>query len=263
MSFWQCAVGADREVKSSLDTLCLSEAETWSKLSTAMLTSESLKATKNVNSAKATAQRRVDTLAEESERKNQLILNLSKQLNEARESHAALLNKVEALTKQLEMLEAQNLTLSKEKEGITKELVVAQNTVRKLYKEAQAKKTSRTVNERPAGSLLAPPALWKPEARIKDPIKFKGPVLPPSGSCAQGAVVTQTPEGRPEERPDTGGVEVLVDQENQPPARKRSDRKAAPKTRKKAESKNPPTQSDNTKEKEEKKTAPRRTRRGG
>eukprot|EP01057_Protomagalhaensia_wolfi_P005865 Protomagalhaensia_wolfi_Nauph_80__5864@NODE_74_length_3972_cov_2245_061022_g56_i0_p3_GENE_NODE_74_length_3972_cov_2245_061022_g56_i0NODE_74_length_3972_cov_2245_061022_g56_i0_p3_ORF_typecomplete_len179_score13_48Myosin_tail_1/PF01576_19/1_1e05HAP1_N/PF04849_13/3_8e05TolA_bind_tri/PF16331_5/0_00051MPS2/PF17060_5/0_00087DUF3450/PF11932_8/0_0018KIAA1328/PF15369_6/0_0089Cep57_CLD_2/PF14197_6/2_5e02Cep57_CLD_2/PF14197_6/5_3Cep57_CLD_2/PF14197_6/0_021Cep57_CLD_2/PF14197_6/3_4e03HOOK/PF05622_12/0_026Nu len=134
MSFWQCAVGADREVKSSLDTLCLSEAETWSKLSTAMLTSESLKATKNVNSAKATAQRRVDTLAEESERKNQLILNLSKQLNEARESHAALLNKVEALTKQLEMLEAQNLTLSKEKEGITKELVVAQNTVRKLYK---------------------------------------------------------------------------------------------------------------------------------
>eukprot|EP01056_Protomagalhaensia_sp_Gyna25_P000119 Protomagalhaensia_sp_Gyna_25__118@NODE_1058_length_2237_cov_1383_824841_g843_i0_p2_GENE_NODE_1058_length_2237_cov_1383_824841_g843_i0NODE_1058_length_2237_cov_1383_824841_g843_i0_p2_ORF_typecomplete_len159_score18_51TolA_bind_tri/PF16331_5/0_0099Nup88/PF10168_9/0_017DUF3450/PF11932_8/0_02Laminin_II/PF06009_12/0_04COG6/PF06419_11/0_044Myosin_tail_1/PF01576_19/0_064AAA_13/PF13166_6/0_097NPV_P10/PF05531_12/0_41DMPK_coil/PF08826_10/0_46DUF3782/PF12644_7/0_24Atg14/PF10186_9/0_24HMMR_C/PF15908_5/1_2_N len=113
MSFWQCAVGADREVKSSLDTLCLSEAETWSKLSTAMLTSESLKATKNVNCAKAAAQRRVDAIAEESERRNQLLLNLSKQLNEARESHSTLLHKVEALTKQLEVLEAQNLTLSK------------------------------------------------------------------------------------------------------------------------------------------------------
>eukprot|EP01056_Protomagalhaensia_sp_Gyna25_P000123 Protomagalhaensia_sp_Gyna_25__122@NODE_1059_length_2236_cov_1385_588075_g843_i1_p2_GENE_NODE_1059_length_2236_cov_1385_588075_g843_i1NODE_1059_length_2236_cov_1385_588075_g843_i1_p2_ORF_typecomplete_len231_score43_54HAP1_N/PF04849_13/0_00012Cep57_CLD_2/PF14197_6/3_4Cep57_CLD_2/PF14197_6/0_0062Rootletin/PF15035_6/0_011Myosin_tail_1/PF01576_19/0_0073Myosin_tail_1/PF01576_19/4_6e03DivIVA/PF05103_13/1_3e02DivIVA/PF05103_13/0_0079DivIVA/PF05103_13/1_6e03TolA_bind_tri/PF16331_5/0_015CENPF_leu_zip/PF10 len=230
-----------------------------------MLTSESLKATKNVNCAKAAAQRRVDAIAEESERRNQLLLNLSKQLNEARESHSTLLHKVEALTKQLEVLEAQNLTLSKEKEGITKELVVAQNTVRKLYKEAQAKKTSRTVNERPAGSLLAPPALWKPETRLKDPIKFKGPVLPPSGSCLQGAAVTQTPDGRPEAQPDTGAVEVLVDQENQPPARKRSDRKAAPKARKKAESRNLPVQSENVRDldKDEKKITTRRTRRGG
>eukprot|EP01054_Gregarina_sp_Poly1_P003374 Gregarina_sp_Poly_1__3373@NODE_1973_length_2949_cov_301_490285_g1271_i0_p3_GENE_NODE_1973_length_2949_cov_301_490285_g1271_i0NODE_1973_length_2949_cov_301_490285_g1271_i0_p3_ORF_typecomplete_len203_score33_28Cep57_CLD_2/PF14197_6/0_001_NODE_1973_length_2949_cov_301_490285_g1271_i010111619 len=146
------------------------------------------------------------------------------------------MQRIQALTKQLEISEAHNVTLTKEKAGITKELVVAQNTIRKLYKESQSKKTHCQVkwtnDNRPGvgGSLLVPAGLWGTEDTR---IKVKDPVLPKIVPVC----IPETPENPAlqAEQPvpcvsDTGGVqtstEVVMDREGAAP-RKRADRKGS------------------------------------
>lgn len=254
MSIWQCASNADREVKSSLDTLCLSEADTWSKLSCAMMSQHALQSSQVVALSEAATQRRVQALIQDSERKVNLIKTLTEQLNETKEANVELTVRLQALTKQLEVCEAQNVTLTKEKAGITKELVLSQNTVRKLYKEIQSKKSHpppprnlNDIRQQAAAnalnvgsrSLLAPPDLWHNEDTR---IKVKEPVLPK----ANAPIVTGTPENHrhasnenvpPSDAQsqvaisDTAAaqlsIEVLVDRDEAAVPRKKADRKGA------------------------------------
>eukprot|EP01053_Blabericola_migrator_P000687 Blabericola_migrator_1__686@NODE_116_length_13817_cov_119_091491_g104_i0_p6_GENE_NODE_116_length_13817_cov_119_091491_g104_i0NODE_116_length_13817_cov_119_091491_g104_i0_p6_ORF_typecomplete_len266_score52_03ATG16/PF08614_11/0_0036ATG16/PF08614_11/1_4e02Cep57_CLD_2/PF14197_6/4_4e03Cep57_CLD_2/PF14197_6/0_004ADIP/PF11559_8/0_0085ADIP/PF11559_8/1_8e04bZIP_1/PF00170_21/2_3e03bZIP_1/PF00170_21/0_017bZIP_1/PF00170_21/1_8e04Herpes_U30/PF04523_13/0_24MbeD_MobD/PF04899_12/64MbeD_MobD/PF04899_12/9_NODE_11 len=234
MSIWQCAVGADREASASIDTLCSSEAETWSKLSCAMLSHQTRQLTKNMTAVEVTAQQKLEALVQDNERKSNLIVNLSGQVANLQKNNGELLARVQALTKQLDVLEAQNLTLTKEKVGIAKELVVAQNTVRKLYKEVQMKKAPppRPVNEprNANGCLLAPPGLWPGGTNV---LRLEKPVLPPPPL----GTMNETPDGakgKDKDQSNQENVEVVVEQ--QEVTRKKPEKKATQRTtsRKKA-----------------------------